>query len=209
MELNVPGVSVEAMKRPFDAAMKLHVQDVRLVDRMQTFGPTYETVLCASGRGGDDPASPTTDKSSSPPTSRATESAGLGGGGVMGGAPTIQRLESTSTDVFSMTSCDLDSLLVLTYSYHSPNSPRHPAVRDLGEDEYVVPEREASIRKVNVRCTAMEAIGQLGNTMWCTCASYPCVYCTCSLLCNTMVYLQCKYTYTCIVCCYGSYTVYM
>eukprot|EP00731_Ephydatia_muelleri_P014885 Em0008g605a len=158
VELNVPGVSVEAMKRPFDAAMKLHVQDVRLVDRMQTFGPTYETVLCASGRGGDDPASPTTDKSSSPPTSRATESAGLGGGGVMGGAPTIQRLESTSTDVFSMTSCDLDSLLVLTYSYHSPNSPRHPAMRDLGEDEYVVPEREASIRKVNVRCTAMEAI---------------------------------------------------
>ena len=157
MELSVPGVCVEAIKRPFDAAVKLHVQDVRLVDRAQTFGPDYQTVLRASGRGGDDPASSpsATDKSFSPSPSRVTESAGLG----VGGAPTIQRLECASSDVFSTTSHDLDSLLVLTYSYHSPNSPRHPAMRDLGEDEYVVPEREASIRKVNVRCTAMEAIG--------------------------------------------------
>ena len=189
MELKVPGVSVKAMKRPFDAALKLHVQDIRLVDCAQTFGREYELVVCASGRDttGDEPAS--SPHSSSPPSSNVTpfarspsrvvEAAGLGWGG--GGASTLGfgQLESTSADdVFSTTSDDLDSLLVLTYSFYSPNSPRHPAVRDLGLDEYVESERETSIRKVNVRCTAMEAIGQLCAYMHasfvCTCAHVRC-----------------------------------
>ena len=184
MELKVPGVSVKAMKRPFDAALKLHVQDIRLVDCAQTFGREYELVVCASRRDttGDEPAS--SPHSSSPPSSSATpfarsasrvvEATGLGWGG---GASTLGfgQLESTSADdVFSTTSDDLDSLLVLMYSFYSPNSPRHPAVRDLGLDEYVESERETSIRKVNVRCTAMEAIGQLCAYMHFLCVPEPC-----------------------------------
>lgn len=158
LELKVPGVSVKAVKRPFDAALKLHVQDIRLIDRIQNFGPEYELVACASGTDAsrEYPTSPSSNGSFSMLPNRVGEVESPEGGA---SALQFARLESASADVFSTTSDDLDSLLVLTYSFYSPNSPRHPAVRDLGEDEYVVPERETSIRKINVRCTAMEAIG--------------------------------------------------
>ena len=49
-EISVPGVKVEFLKRPYDSATRLLVQDLCVVDRIQTFGPEYELVVCSGGR---------------------------------------------------------------------------------------------------------------------------------------------------------------
>lgn len=49
-ELGVPGVKLSLLKRTYDTAVKLVVQDLYLVDRIQSFGPEYELIVCSSGK---------------------------------------------------------------------------------------------------------------------------------------------------------------
>ena len=49
-EISVPGVKLEFLKRPYDSFTRFLVEDLCIVDRIQTFGPEYELVVCSSGR---------------------------------------------------------------------------------------------------------------------------------------------------------------
>ena len=49
-EISVPGIKLEFLKRPYDSFTRFLVEDLCIVDRIQTFGPEYELVVCSSGR---------------------------------------------------------------------------------------------------------------------------------------------------------------
>ena len=53
------------------------------------------------------------------------------------------------------------SLCALTYTHVSPLSPEHPAMRDLETQEVCVErlEGEPNIHRINLQCTAIDAIG--------------------------------------------------
>ena len=176
-ELNVPGVKFEVLKRPYDTAVRLFIQDLCLVDRIQTFGPEYELVICSSGKT-IFPLSPTSNKAPGKPIPSAMdpdrstqENVSKPGEAAATSTsdchPDLSRLESISTDVFNLSSEgeeDSDSLLALTYTSISPHSPLHPAIRDLGQDEEVgETDGESSIQKINVQCTAIDALGRLNH----------------------------------------------
>ena len=176
-ELNVPGVKLEILKRPYDTAVRLLIQDLCLVDRIQTFGPEYELVICSSGKT-IFPVSPISNKapekpvpSAMDPEYRTQENVNKPGEpaatSISEPPPDLSRLESISTDVFNLSSEEEDSgaLLALTYTSISPYSPHHPAIRDLEQDEDVgATDGESSIQKINVQCTAIDALGRLNHS---------------------------------------------
>lgn len=163
------------------------VQDLFLVDRIQSFGPGYELVICSSGRTLLD-VSPS---SFSPITLTSTsiQSPGL----VSPHFPTVQttvavndpssfktvtqeanRVEFDVKDysVFSndglpneLFSSSLDqsghALLAFSYSLLTPDSPQHPATRDQDEDEITSVGDEPNIHRISLECTAVDAIGML------------------------------------------------
>ena len=49
-ELSVPGVRLQLLKRPYDTKLEFAVQDLCVVDCIQTFGPQFELVVCSSGK---------------------------------------------------------------------------------------------------------------------------------------------------------------
>ena len=176
-ELNVPGINFEFLKRPYDTAVRLLVQDLCLVDRIQTFGPEYELVVCSSGRSilGLSPAKVSSlnhHRTSSCP-SFANLSTGLKSASVGGLPPPppptaakhspVSHLESISTDVFDTSGVENGALLVLAYTLVTPSSPQHPAVKDLDGDEESLSvahlEKEPTIQKINIQCTAVDTIG--------------------------------------------------
>ena len=161
-ELNVPGVKFEVLKRPYDTAVQLFVQDLCLVDRLQTFGPEYELVVCSSGRTIFTSPSPTTKESPEKPTPSPTCPDQSVTTPSSEPSHRVSSLEAVSTDIFDL-SASVDSssaLLALTYTSISPLSPHHPATRDLGQEEMGVSEGEPHIRKIRVQCTAVDALGQ-------------------------------------------------
>ena len=160
-ELNVPGVKFEVLKRPYDTALQLFVQDLCLVDRLQTFGPEYELVVCSSGRTIFTSPSPTTKESPEKPTPSTTHPSQPVETPPSEPSRGVSSLDTVSTDIFYL-SASLESsgaLLALTYTSISPLSPHHPATRDLGQEEMGVSEGEPNIRKIRVQCTAVDALG--------------------------------------------------
>ena len=168
----MPGVSFEFLKRPYDTAVRLLLSDLCLVDRIQKFGPEYELVVCSSGRAllGLSPFSSSTTKSSSfNQTMAASEDKSSqllhpnSSQDVFGSSPSFKSLESISTGVFSESHEDLSGmLLALTYTYVSPCSPEHPAMKDLDQEERSVDlDKEADIHKINLTCTAVDALGMI------------------------------------------------
>jgi hypothetical protein len=197
-EISVPGVKMEFLKRPYDSITRLLVQDLCIVDRIQTFGPEYELVVCSSGRSllGFSPldASLSPSSLSAPHTGfekkvpnfvsikpeNATQSTTeqsnsdsddfdmrLCGSG--GGEPKTLVDAISSFDLLGAHHPGNDeetppggSLCALTYTHVSPLSPQHPAVRDRETQQEVSVERlegEPSIHRINLQCTAIDAIG--------------------------------------------------
>lgn len=199
-EISVPGVKMEFLKRPYDSVTRLLVQDLCIVDRIQTFGPEYELVVCSSGRSllGFSPL----DTSLSPSSLSAPQMELSGLDKKVQSFPnfasiktenvTTEQSNSDSDDFDTgvemlnssgggepktvMTSFDLlgadhhhseetppgGSLCALTYTHVSPLSPQHPAVRDHETQQEVCFERlegEPSIHRINLQCTAIDAIG--------------------------------------------------
>lgn len=203
-EISVPGVKMEFLKRPYDSVTRLLVQDLCIVDRIQTFGPEYELVVCSSGRSllGFSPL----DASLSPSSLSAPHMESSGFNKKVQSCPnfasiktenatqsTTEQSNSDSDDfgtgveilnssggcepktlVSSISSFDLlsadhpeemppgGSLCALTYTHVSPLSPQHPAVRDHETQQEVCVERlegEPSIHRINLQCTAIDAIG--------------------------------------------------
>ena len=199
-EISVPGVKVEFLKRPYDSVTRLLVQDLCIVDRIQTFGPEYELVVCSSGRSllGFSPldASLSPSSLSAPPTESSSfekrvqscpnfasiksensvakstvEQANSDsddfdtGVGIVshGGHKT---LESISLDLLSHSKGEEmpgGALCALTYTQVSPLSPEHPAMKDLETQEVCVEklEGEPNIHRINLQCTAIDAIGNI------------------------------------------------
>lgn len=188
-ELNVPGVKLEFLKRPHDLTLRLLVQDFFLVDRIQTFGPEYEIVICSSGRYllGPSPTPSSTMLTSSwdatsswatPTPSMATpnQSDPL--------TPAHTVFEKDPDPLFGLSHPTMKkaakvsellseggsrgALLTLTYKMLKPQSPHHPAVQEAmeeggGREEDEEGEgdgsREPVIHRVNIQCTAVDAIG--------------------------------------------------
>ena len=159
MELNVPGIHLDFLKRPHDLALRLLVQDLCLVDRIQTFGPEYELVVCSSGRslfGFSPPVPMTTPIDSTGHASNLKWNASMA---------------SLSAELFEEAEsggCGSGALLSLMYTLVKPLSPQHPA--NLEEEELqegeglqegVGLEGEAVIHRINIQCTAVDAIGAL------------------------------------------------
>ena len=175
-ELSVPGVNLEVLKCPHDLSLRLLVQDLFLVDRIQTFGPEYELVVCSSGKSLLSP-SPTPSLSSvtSPRTSCATPtpSSPL----MMPCSVSSSRLSSPAVRTRFEASELLSgfsgggALLTLSYEMLKPWSPHHPSVREAvdggGRTEGAGGEQgredveEPVIHRVNIQCTAVDAIGTL------------------------------------------------
>ena len=170
------------LKRTYDTAVKLVVQDLYLVDRIQSFGPEYELIVCSSGKSMFAP-SPIPDlpdftaKPLSPhfpkqqtlshpsPDATTPTAATAAQSPIREGSETESTLNaSDSADIF-VTSLGEDSntLLALTYLMIGPYSPFHPAMRDLDHDEGVILEDEGSIQRINLQCTAIDAIGKGGR----------------------------------------------
>lgn len=174
VDLSVPGVNVAVTKRPYDLDLHLLVQDLCLVDRIQTFGPEYELVVCSSGK------SILSSPFGEPPTKRpktidhrsqsCPDFNSLGPRGtsperhVQAAAKDDSHMEANCapTDIFSATLVGdpSDALLSLSYSRLDPYSPLHPAAKDTGWEEKDPVDREAAIQNVNVKCTAVDAIGE-------------------------------------------------
>ena len=197
-EISVPGVKVEFLKRPYDSVTRLLVQDLCIVDRIQTFGPEYELVVCSSGRSllGFSPLNASLSPSSL--SAPSTESSGFDKKiqSCPNFASMIKPENSTTKSAADSDSDDLDtrvemerkktligtisldllgppgksedmppppgrSLCALTYTHVSPLSPEHPAMRDLETQEVCVErlEGEPNIHRINLQCTAIDAIG--------------------------------------------------
>ena len=140
-ELSVPGINLDFLKRPHDLALRMLVQDLCLVDRIQTFGPEYELVVCSSGRAL---------LGLSPPGHTPTTTP----------IPTSASVASISEDLFDETQAgNCGSLLALSYTLIQPCSPLHPAMLEAEEGEGLEGEEEAVIHRINVQCTAVDAIG--------------------------------------------------
>lgn len=187
-ELRVPGIKFGFVKRPYDMGLQVLVQDLFLVDRIQSFGPGYELVICSSGHTLLDASpscfSPTTSESRSSVNKTAnTQSPGrVSPQHPIAGVndPRVPLKSATqetdqveydysvfsndglSTELFS-NSLDQSghALLAFSYSLLTPDSPQHPATRDQDEDEITSVGDEPNIHRVNVECTAVDAIGML------------------------------------------------
>ena len=199
-EISVPGVKVEFLKRPYDSITRLLVQDLCIVDRIQTFGPEYELVVCSSGRSllGFSPL----DASLSPSSLSAPSTELSGFENKVQSCPNFASIKTESatkstTEQSNSDSDDFDtgveipssgvcktlegaisldllghsgrgeempggSLCALTYTQVSPLSPEHPAVRDLETQEVCIErlEGEPNIHRINLQCTAIDAIGK-------------------------------------------------
>ena len=178
-ELNVPGIHLDFLKRPHDLALRLHVQDLCLVDRVQTFGPEYELVVCSSGRslfGFSPPVPPSPVNVATPKTTPLARPSI-----VETATPTIPRnassshasstvkwnasMASLSEEMFEEAESGRSSgaLLSLAYTLVKPPSPHHPGNLDAsqeGEGLEREGEGEAVIHRINIQCTAVDAIGQ-------------------------------------------------
>ena len=199
-EISVPGVKVEFLKRPYDSVTRLLVQDLCIVDRIQTFGPEYELVVCSSGRSllGFSPL----DASLSPSSLSAPSTESSGFEKRIQSCPDFASIKpenatKPSAEQSNSDSDDFDtgvdkpssgerktledaisldllgvpgkteempggSLCALTYTHVSPLSPEHPAMRDLETQEVCVEklEGEPNIHRINLQCTAIDAIGR-------------------------------------------------
>jgi len=47
IQLVVPGVNLSFLKRPYDSTFNSVVQDVCVVDQLQSFGPDFELLVCS------------------------------------------------------------------------------------------------------------------------------------------------------------------
>lgn len=192
-ELNVPGIKLEFLKRPHDLALRLLVQDLFLVDRIQTFGPEYELVVCSSGRSllGLSPTpsltTPTsswespsvydtaTSSSTTPFVATHTKPVVVIPSHISNKGPgPVSRLSSSTlkreVEMSELLSDEASrgALLTLSYEMLKPQSPYHPAVQEAAnetgrEEEEEDDGREPVIHRVNVQCTAVDAIGKAVN----------------------------------------------
>ncbi len=160
MDLSVPGVNVAVTKRPYDIDLHLLVQDLCLVDRIQTFGPEYELVVCSSGKTilsspfGESPpkepfskiASSLDYRSQSCPNFNSLGSkprASTSGTSLEDPATPLNKDDShveddrSPTNIFSATMVEdsSDALLSLRYTRADPYSPLHPAAGDRAQAE--------------------------------------------------------------------------
>ena len=170
------------LKRTYDTAVKLVVQDLYLIDRIQSFGPEYELIVCSSGKSmfAPSPIPDLAEFTAKPPSSASspkqqtlsspgasTPTAATAGRSPVGKGSAETSMESTlnasdSADIFTASlGEDANTLLALTYSRMGPYSPLHPAMKDLDRDEGVILEDEANIQRINLQCTAIDAIGRL------------------------------------------------
>lgn len=158
-ELNVPGIRCDFLKRPHDLALRLMVQDLCLVDRIQTFGPEYELVVCSSGRSllGFSPSSDSPQATPTSPPGGASSSSTL---------KQTPSMASISAELFETTQAsNSSSLLALSYTFIKPQSPQHPVMLEAegmekGQGEGLEEEGETVIHRINVQCTAVDAIGE-------------------------------------------------
>ena len=156
-ELSVPGISCEFLKRPHDLALCLKVQDLCLVDRIQTFGPEFELVVCSSGRSL---------LGFSPSSSDSTQRSSSSGDASSSNLKQIPSMASMTASLFETTQAsNSGSLLALRYTFIKPQSPQHPVMLEaegIGEagQEEGLEDGEAVIHRVNVQCTAVDAIGE-------------------------------------------------
>ncbi len=157
MELNVPGISLDFLKRPHDLALRLLVQDLCLVDRIQTFGPKYELVICSSGRslfGFSPPVPRPSSSAQAMPTGHASSS----------NLKWNASMASLSAELFEEAEsggCGSGALLSLMYTLVKPLSPQHPAnvEAELQGEGLEGEGGEAVIHRINIQCTAVDAIG--------------------------------------------------
>ena len=161
-ELTVPGINLEFLKRPHDLALRLLVQDLCLVDRIQSFGPEFELVVCSSGKSlADLPHAPV--KTTPTTTSSSSVREDLN--------DRKMTTANSSTELFDPTHINKAGLLLaLSYTVLKPLSPKHPAMMEAEqevcegqEDKEEVAidlENEAIIHRINVESTAIDAIGR-------------------------------------------------
>ena len=177
-EISVPGLKVEFLKRPYDSATRLLVQDLCIVDRIQTFGPEYELVVCSSGRSllGFSPLdasiSPSPSNVATSPFEKAGEkssTAELTQDKQNAGSKSKTLLDSISPDLFDQSKEEMSgALCVMKYTHLGPLSPEHPAVKDLEREDICVDSlgMEPNIHRINLQCTAIDAIGELFACMY-------------------------------------------
>ena len=159
MELNVPGVKLQFVKRLYDAKLDFTVQDLCVVDCIQTFGPEFELVVCSGGKSllkssplkkselSPIPVTVGMEKSYSCPVfnnSASNLSVSRSNATTPGLTPMGTCLSQRSTPIGVhqpqlppsprevMFSPENDSLGLLSVSYKhlSPFSPEHPAMKD-------------------------------------------------------------------------------
>lgn len=167
-ELSVPGIDVQFLKRPYDLAMRLLVQDLCLVDRIQTFGPEYELVVCSSGRSLFGFSPTVHSPSRSVPTAGVSPPAPSPGSARHGLHNPSFTTGISAELLFQEIECSSStgSLLGLCYTLIRPHSPLHPAMLEAeegqgeGQGEGTVDwDMEPLIHRINVQCTAVDAIG--------------------------------------------------
>ena len=161
-ELSVPGVRLQLLKRPYDTKLEFAVQDLCVVDCIQTFGPQFELVVCSSGK---------TILASSYPQEKPTRPSSVGKGedssysvnsvrfhninsATRPGDSTLAPPEGSSAhapqssheDTEYVFSPDTEGaeLLSLSFQQLSPFSPEHPAMRDrsVGPKDEIKNEKE-------------------------------------------------------------------
>ena len=158
-ELNVPEVKLEFLKRPYDITLRLLVQDLFVVDRIQAFGPEYELMVCSSGRALLGPSPVPSRKGTNTPSSDGPSRFGRRNLGVE---------EATVLELLTGVESQ-GALLTLGYEMLKPLSPHHPAIMEAEEDRMDEEEGgkqtdecdhpEPVIHRVNIQCTALDAIG--------------------------------------------------
>ena len=168
-ELSVPGVRLQLLKRPYDTKLEFAVQDLCVVDCIQTFGPEFELVVCSSGK---------TILASSYPQEKPTRPFSVGRGGdnrysinsvnfnnissaTRPGDSALTPTEAASADVplgshedtEYVFSPDMEGaeLLSLSFQQLSPFSPEHPAMRDrsMGPKDEIKYEKEEEGEEVD------------------------------------------------------------
>ena len=159
----MPGIVCEVLKRPHDLALRLLVQDLCLVDRIQNFGPEYELVVCSSGRsllGFSPPPASNEATPTATPTASGSSSKLL---------KQTASMMSVSSELFREDCSGQGSLLTLTYTLIQPHSPEHPVMLEAeeegaGKGEGPDFEGAAVMHCINVQCTAVDAIGESAET---------------------------------------------
>ena len=124
-------------KRPHDLSLRVIIEDLFLVDRMQGHGPQYELILCSSGRHLF---------SKSPTEERHSKE-------IHEGEDLVKEFE----DIFAT---EIPFLLNVTFNHLSSLSPDYPvSLMRSNENVGVSLQKGPDVRNLSVQCTAIDALG--------------------------------------------------